>query len=55
MQQGWIEWAKVRKLTILHDLATFNWAYDHNYVLCGYCYDEGVCFIYDVLQKNETM
>lgn len=23
MQQGWIEWAKVCKLTILHDLATF--------------------------------
>lgn len=44
MQQGWIEWAKVCKLTILHDLATFTWGSDHNYVPCGYCYDEGSLF-----------
>lgn len=46
MQQGWIEWAKVCKLTILHDLATFTWGSDHNYVLCGHCYDKGSLFYF---------
>lgn len=40
MQQGWIEWAKVCKLTILHDLATYPGVLIIT-VSSGYCYDEG--------------
>lgn len=50
MQQGWIEWAKVCKLTILHDLESFTWGTDHNYVLVDIVMTRGVCFIYDVVQ-----
>lgn len=50
MPQGWIEWAKVCKLTILHDLATFTWGSDHNYVLVDIVMTRGVCFIYYVVQ-----
>lgn len=49
MQQGWIEWAQVCKLMILHDTAPVVGSFNHNFVLCGALLWEGILISKEIM------